>query len=132
MRSRFARLLSPNLLPAQLAEARFARLFTARLVSQFGSVMSPIAMAFGVLELTGSAQVTSIVVAAQIVAQVLVLLFGGALADRGHRQRILVVADCTAAASQANNVMCKPEMLMRCATPVARNMSQSARSGGGH
>ena len=29
------------------------------------------------------------------------LLFGGALADRGHRQRILVVADCTAAASQA-------------------------------
>ena len=101
MRSRFARLLSPNLLPAQLAEARFARLFTARLVSQFGSVMSPIAMAFGVLELTGSAQATSIVVAAQIVAQVLVLLFGGALADRGHRQRILVVADCTAAASQA-------------------------------
>ena len=33
-----------------------------------------------------------------------------------------------AAASQANKVMCKPEMLMRWATPVARNTSQSLRS----
>ena len=32
------------------------------------------------------------------------------------------------AASQANSVMCSPEMLMRWATPVARNTSQSARS----
>ncbi len=97
MRSRFASVF-PSL---QLGDPQFARLFTARLVSQFGSVMSPIAMAFGVLALTGSAQSTSIVVAVQIVAQVLVLLFGGALADRGHRQRILVLADCTAATSQA-------------------------------
>lgn len=90
-----------DLLPPQLRDPQFARLFTARLVSQFGSVMSPIAMAFGVLHLTGSAQSTSIVVASQTIAQVLVLLFGGALADRGHRQRILVAADCTASASQA-------------------------------
>jgi MFS family permease len=100
MRPALARLSSP-LRALQLGDAQFARLFFARLVSQFGSVMSPIAMAFGVLALTGSAQATSIVVAAQIIAQVLVLLLGGALADRGHRQRILVLADCTAAASQA-------------------------------
>ncbi|MNV64010.1 hypothetical protein D3C71_1566340 [compost metagenome] len=31
----------------------------------------------------------------------------------------------SAAASQANSVMCRPEMLIRCATPVARNSSQS-------
>ena len=33
-----------------------------------------------------------------------------------------------AAASQANMVTCKPEMLIKWAMPVARNRSQSARS----
>ena len=84
-----------------LRDGQFARLFGSRLITHFGSVMSPLAIAFGVLQLTGSAQQTSLVVAAQITAQVLVLLFGGALADRGHRQRILVGADLLAAASQA-------------------------------
>ena len=84
-----------------LRNGQFARLFGSRLITNFGSVMSPIAIAFGVLQLTGSAQQTSLVVAAQVTAQVLVLLFGGALADRGHRQRILVGADLLAAGSQA-------------------------------
>jgi hypothetical protein len=34
----------------------------------------------------------------------------------------------TAAASQAKPVMCKPEIDIKCATPVMRNTSQSARS----
>ena len=34
----------------------------------------------------------------------------------------------TKAASQANMVICSPEMLIRWATPVARKMSQSERS----
>ena len=42
--------------------------------------------------------------------------------ERRHSQPI------TATAPQANMVMCKPEIDTRCATPVARNTSQSARS----
>ena len=34
----------------------------------------------------------------------------------------------TAPANQANMVTCRPEMLIKCATPVARKMSQSSRS----
>jgi len=37
-------------------------------------------------------------------------------------------APVTSAASHANIVMCRPEMLIRWATPVARKMSQSVRS----
>ncbi len=50
---------------------------------------------------------------------------GHARHRRGERRQ----SHCTAAAaSQANKVMCRPEMLIRWATPVARNTSQSARS----
>ena len=38
-----------------LRERDLGRLFAARLVSAYGSAMAPVAMAFGVLELTGSA-----------------------------------------------------------------------------
>ena len=44
------------------------------------------------------------------------------LAERRHSQPI------TSDAAQANMVMCRPEMLIKCATPVALKTSQSARS----
>jgi hypothetical protein len=37
-----------------LGERNFSRLFYARLISMFGTSMAPLAIAFGVLELTGS------------------------------------------------------------------------------
>ena len=58
--------------------------------------MAPIAVAFGVLDLTGSASQVGVVVAAQIVPQVLFQLLGGALADRGSRQVMMVSADLVA------------------------------------
>lgn len=84
-----------------LREPDFARLFAARMVSAFGSSMAPIAVAFGVLELTGSAGSMGIVLAAQTSAQVAVQLLAGALADRGSRQRIIVLADLLAMTTQA-------------------------------
>ena len=83
-----------------LREADFARLFSARLISAFGSAMAPIAVAFGVLELTGSATTMGIVIAAQSGAQVVVQLLAGALADRGSRQRIIVLADLLSMTTQ--------------------------------
>jgi predicted MFS family arabinose efflux permease len=81
-------------------ERNFPRLFGAHLVSWFGMSMAPIAMAFGVLELTGSARDTGLVVASQTAAQVLALLFGGVVADRLPRRRVMIGAELAAMAAQ--------------------------------
>lgn len=72
------------------------RMFVAYLISHIGTVMAPIAMAFGVLELTGSAADAGVVVAAPTAATILVLLLGGVVADRTSRQRVMVAAELTA------------------------------------
>ena len=86
---------------AQLRDPNFARLFSARFISAFGSAMSPVAMAFGVLHLTGSATLMGLVIASQTLAQVSVQLFCGALADRWSRKHMMVAADVLAATSQS-------------------------------
>jgi MFS family permease len=86
---------------AQLRDRDFRRLFAARLLSSFGSAMAPIAMAFAVLDLTGSPRLVGVVIAAQTAAQVAFQLFGGALADRWSRKRQIVTADLLAATSQS-------------------------------
>ncbi|MDA9050404.1 MFS transporter [Pseudomonadales bacterium] len=83
-----------------LKQPDFAKLFSAYLISYAGNAMAPIAMAFGVLALTGSTRDAAFVIAAPTAAQVLVLLFGGVIADRTSRQRTIVVADTLAVISQ--------------------------------
>ena len=83
-----------------LGDAHFARLFAARMISTFGSAMAPVAMAFGVLELTGSPSQVGLVIASQTAATVAAVLFGGALADRWSRKRVWVGSDLLAAGSQ--------------------------------
>ena len=83
-----------------LRERDLGRLFAARMVSAYGTAMAPIAMAFGVLELTGSATAMGVVIASETGAVALFQLLGGALADRGSRKRMMVSADLLAAASQ--------------------------------
>ncbi len=89
-------------LRTELRDPNFRRLFGARFVSAFGSAMAPIAMAFGILRLTGSATDMGLVIAAQSSAQVAIQLFAGALADRWSRRRMMIFADCLAAAAQAS------------------------------
>jgi MFS family permease len=85
-----------------LRDASFARLFAARMISAFGSAMTPIALPFAVLEnLGGGASEVGTVVAAGGVAQIGMQLFAGALADRGSRQRQMIGADALAASAQA-------------------------------
>jgi len=62
--------------------------------------MAPIAIAFGVLELTGSASSAAIVIAAPTTAQIFLVLMGGTLADRTSRQKLMVGADVLAMAAQ--------------------------------
>jgi len=83
-----------------LRERDLGRLFVARLIAAFGGAMGPVAMAFGVLELTGSATAMGIVIASQSAASALLQLVGGALADRISRQRMMVTADVLGMTSQ--------------------------------
>ena len=80
-----------------LKKSEFARLFFAYFITFSGNAMAPIAIAFGVLELTGSTKDSAIVIAAPIAAQALVLLLGGTLADRTSRQHLMVFAEAFAA-----------------------------------
>jgi len=84
-----------------LRDPSFARVFAARLISAFGTGMTPVALPFAVLEdLGGGGREVGYVIAAGSGAQILVQLFAGALADRGSRKRQMVGADALAALAQ--------------------------------
>ena len=84
-----------------LRSPKLARLFLAYAITYSGTAMAPIAIAFGVLELTGSTADSSVVIAAPTLASIAILLLGGALADRASRQRQIVFAESLAAVTQA-------------------------------
>jgi predicted MFS family arabinose efflux permease len=84
-----------------LRDRNFTYLFVAYLVAFFGGSMVPIAMAFGVLQLTGSTSDTGLVIASQIGGTLTVVLFGGVVADRQSRRRVIVGADLAGALGQA-------------------------------
>ena len=76
-------------------------MFGARLVSAFGTAMTPVALPFAVLEdLRGTPRDVGLVVAAGSAAQIAVQIFGGALADRGSRKRQMLGGDALAASAQ--------------------------------
>ena len=79
----------------------FRFLFFARLLTVVGNGIAPIALAFAVLDMGGSASELGIVVAARSLFNVAFLLLGGVLADRYSRSRVMVISSIIAAASQA-------------------------------
>ncbi|WP_440708509.1 MFS transporter [Herbiconiux sp. YIM B11900] len=83
-----------------LRYAPFRWLLAARTTSILGNAVAPIALAFAVLDLTGSVTDLGLVVAARSVANVAVLLLGGVIADRLPRHLVLVGTSLAAALSQ--------------------------------
>jgi len=79
----------------------FRYLFTGRLFTVLGNGIAPIALAFAVLDMGGSASDLGVVVASRSLFNVLFLLVGGVIADRYSRSRVLVVSALVAAVSQA-------------------------------
>lgn len=78
-------------------QRRFARLFIARAAAVLGGSAGPVALAFGVLALPGASATTlSLVVTANTAAMVVFMLFGGVIADRMSRYRVMVTADVIA------------------------------------
>jgi predicted MFS family arabinose efflux permease len=65
-----------------------------------GSAVAPIALAFGVLDLTGSKTDLGFVLAANWVPQLILILFGGVFADRLPRHLVMVGANAVSAAAQ--------------------------------
>jgi predicted MFS family arabinose efflux permease len=79
----------------------FRLLFVGRTISFFGTNLVPIALAFAVLDLTGSATDTGLVFAARTLAQISTLLLGGVIADRLPRQLVMIGSDTANLAVQA-------------------------------
>lgn len=65
-----------------------------------GNAIAPLALAFGVLDLTHSARDLGLVVAARSATNVLFVLFGGVIADRLPRRFVMIASALAAAVSQ--------------------------------
>lgn len=90
-----------NTLTAPLRHADFRRLVTGRTFAEFGNAVAPVALAFAVLDVSGSAVDLGLVVGARSLANVVLVLFGGVLADRLPRSVILQGTETAAAITQA-------------------------------
>lgn len=86
-----SRALSGSLRP--LRGRSFRLLFASRSISVLGDNVAPIALAFAVFDLNGSASDLGIVLAARAVPLVLFVLAGGVWADRLPRHLLMVATD---------------------------------------
>jgi MFS family permease len=87
------------LAPLRLVPFRF--LLAGRAINSLGNAIAPIALAFAVLDLTGSPSDLGLVVGTRMLVNVVFLLFGGALADRVPKHLLMVGASVAAALTQA-------------------------------
>ncbi len=80
-----------------LAHKYVKRLFIARFISNFGNGMGPIALAFGILALpNGSANMLGLVLGATTVVFLIMAPFGGVIADKYGRARMVGLTDMAA------------------------------------
>ncbi|MGH3831531.1 MAG: MFS transporter [Pseudonocardiaceae bacterium] len=78
----------------------FRWFFTGQTVSLLGSSMAPVALAFAVLDASGSTSQLGVVLVARMVPLLAFLLVGGATADRFSRRTVLVFANLGSALTQ--------------------------------
>jgi MFS family permease len=76
-----------------LQEREFRLFFTGQYVSLIGDAITPFALAWAVLDLTGSATDFGLVIAAKTAPLVIFLLVGGVFADRLPRRAVMLSAD---------------------------------------
>lgn len=77
-----------------LAVPAFRRLWLARTISLLGSAVTPVALAFGILDLPGAGpEDLALVLSAQTVATLATVLLGGVLGDRFPRTRMLMIGE---------------------------------------
>jgi MFS family permease len=71
----------------------FRRQFMAQAASMTGTTLAPVAMAFGVLDVSGSATALSLVLASYAVPELALMVVGGVWADRLPRHRVMMMTD---------------------------------------
>jgi MFS family permease len=81
-----------------LRDRNFRLLFAGRAISYVGTYLAPIAVAFAVLDLGGSATAVGLTFAAWTVAQVATLAFGGVIGDRFPRRVVMISSDVASTA----------------------------------
>lgn len=84
-----------------LRERDFRLLFIGQATSSLGNSLTSIALAFAVLEATGSITAVGLVLAATRLPLVLFVLVGGVVGDRLLRQRVMLASDLVRLATQA-------------------------------
>jgi MFS family permease len=83
-----------------LQEREFRLLWLGQATSAFGSSLASVALPFAVISLTASVSALGLVLAVALTARVAFLLFGGVVADRLPRQRVMLTADALRAVTQ--------------------------------
>lgn len=78
----------------------FRGFFAGRAVSLAGSAMAPVALALAVLDTSARPADLGIVLAAQVIPQLVLTVVGGAVADRFSRRGVLVAANLGAGLTQ--------------------------------
>jgi MFS family permease len=86
---------------APLTVRDFRRYFFGHTASTFGDALTPLAIAFAVLHLTGSPADLGIVILSTRIPVIALSLFGGALGDRFSRRNVMLVADLMRMFAQA-------------------------------
>lgn len=81
------------MLSGPLRPGPFRLLFASRAVSSLGDRLVPVALAFAVLDLTGSVTDLGLVLGAESAALVVFVLLGGVWADRLPRRAVMLAAD---------------------------------------
>ncbi len=84
-----------------LEERQFRLYFVGQATSWLGDGLLPVAIAFAVLELTGSATDLGLVLAVRMVPIIVLLLVGGVWADRLPRQLVMIASDVVRGGTQA-------------------------------
>ncbi|MFC5027852.1 MFS transporter [Streptomyces sp. DSM 41987] len=85
---------------ALLQHAPFRNQLLASTLSMLGNSLTPVALSFGILEVTGSASALGFVLAAYTLPQVAFMLIGGVWADRLPRQRVMMISDAVRVTTQ--------------------------------
>ena len=83
-----------------LGERPFRLLWSGQALSSAGDALLPVAIAFAVLDLTGSPADLGLVLASALVPRVALMLVGGVWADRLPRHLVMMAADLVRAVSQ--------------------------------
>jgi len=97
---------SDNSSAGPLTGREFRWFFVGRTVSSLGSSMTPVALAFAVLQLTNSTRYLSYILSAEMIPMVSLLIVGGGIADRYRRDRLLVITNIICGISQSGIAAC--------------------------